>query len=281
MKICSQCGIEKNESEFYFRKDRNTFRKNCKKCCDKKIKDRTDKLRQEHKCLSCSKPIEEGNDCIYCISCLEKRADYLRKLVKDKKCRNCKQELDPGSNNTYCKTCLKKHNEGTRAYFKKMVEENKCVCCAKLLTEDDTAFYCKTCNERINNYRRNKYKTDIVYRLRNYFSSIINFSLRKRGYAKARKSIMQYLSYTIEDLKEHLEKQFEPWMNWNNTGNYQKDGWDDNDPSTWKWSVDHIIPQASLPYSSMEDENFKKCWALENLRPISAKENLEKGKKIL
>jgi len=27
----------------------------------------------------------------------------------------------------------------------------------------------------------------------------------------------------------------------------------------------------------MEDENFKKCWALENLRPLSAKQNIIEG----
>jgi hypothetical protein len=27
----------------------------------------------------------------------------------------------------------------------------------------------------------------------------------------------------------------------------------------------------------MEDENFKKCWSLENLRPYSAKQNIIDG----
>ena len=55
--------------------------------------------------------------------------------------------------------------------------------------------------------------------------------------------------------------------------------WNDEDKSTWTWKIDHIIPQSKLPYSSMEEENFKICWALENLRPLSAKENLEKSNK--
>ena len=45
--------------------------------------------------------------------------------------------------------------------------------------------------------------------------------------------------------------------------------WNDNDQSTWTWNIDHIIPQSTLPYTSMDDEIFKKCWALENLRPLS------------
>jgi hypothetical protein len=66
-------------------------------------------------------------------------------------------------------------------------------------------------------------------------------------------------------------------MNWNNQGMYNSDTWNDNDPATWTWQLDHIIPQSDLPYTSMEDENFKKCWTLENLRPLSAKQNLLDG----
>lgn len=66
-------------------------------------------------------------------------------------------------------------------------------------------------------------------------------------------------------------------MNWNNHGQYRAEEWDDNDPSTWVWQIDHIIPQSDLPYDSMEHPNFKKCWSLDNLRPYSAKKNVIEG----
>jgi hypothetical protein len=81
----------------------------------------------------------------------------------------------------------------------------------------------------------------------------------------------------MQDLKIYIEAQFEPWMTWDNHGNYDLNTWDDNDQFTWVWQIDHIIPQSLLPYTSMEDDNFKKCWALENLRPYSAKQNLLDG----
>jgi len=62
-------------------------------------------------------------------------------------------------------------------------------------------------------------------------------------------------------------------MNWNNHGLYRKNIWNDNDPSTWTWQLDHIIPYSNLQYDSLDHPNFKKCWALENLRPYSAKRN--------
>lgn len=88
---------------------------------------------------------------------------------------------------------------------------------------------------------------------------------------------MKYLPYTIQDLKQYLEKQFEPWMNWNNWGKYNSKTWNDWDSTTWTWQIDHIVPQSVLIYSSMEDEEFKKCWVLENLRPLSAKQNISDG----
>ena len=97
---------------------------------------------------------------------------------------------------------------------------------------------------------------------------------------KSRFSVLNYLPYSINELKEHLEKNFESWMNWSNWGKYNPATWDDNDRSTWTWQLDHIIPQAHLPYSNMNEENFQKCWSLNNLRPLSAKKNIIDGSKI-
>ena len=66
-------------------------------------------------------------------------------------------------------------------------------------------------------------------------------------------------------------------MSWSNWGKYDYINWDDNNLSTWTWNIDHIIPQAKLPYDSMEHPNFEKCWILSNLRPLSSKQNLLKS----
>lgn len=66
-------------------------------------------------------------------------------------------------------------------------------------------------------------------------------------------------------------------MTWNNYGKYNKKNWNDNNQSTWTWQLDHIIPQSDLQYSTMIDDNFKKCWDLNNLRPLSSKQNLLDG----
>jgi len=134
-------------------------------------------------------------------------------------------------------------------------------------------------NNRIYNYRKNRRLVDPTYRLRKSISYSVWYYLNMNNSSKGNKSVLDFLPYTINELKEYLEKQFKTWMNWNNYGMYHINNWDDDDQNTWKWNIDHIIPQSKLPYTSMEDDNFKKCWELVNLRPLSAKENLLKGDK--
>lgn len=130
--------------------------------------------------------------------------------------------------------------------------------------------------EQINIQLKKKRDEDIGYRLRKIVSVAVYRGLKATGSQKDA-SCMEYLPFTIEKLKAHLTSLFEPWMTWENYGAYEAATWDDNDPLTWIWNIDHIIPQSDLPYSSMEDENFKICWALANLRPYSAKLNAFEG----
>lgn len=120
-------------------------------------------------------------------------------------------------------------------------------------------------------------KSDPTFRLRINCSSLVRTALQRNGFSKKGLSILKYLPYSIEELKLHLEHQFEPWMTWDNYGVYKVSIWDDNNQSTWTWQLDHIIPQSKLPYTSMEDDNFKKCWSLDNLRPLSEKQNIIEG----
>jgi hypothetical protein len=85
------------------------------------------------------------------------------------------------------------------------------------------------------------------------------------------------MPYTLKQLKNHLESKFESWMTWDNYGKYVLETWDDNNKSTWTWNIDHIVPHSTFIYSSMKEDNFKKCWALENLRPYSSKQNIIDG----
>lgn len=115
-----------------------------------------------------------------------------------------------------------------------------------------------------NDYERNRKMTDPVFKLRRNCSRLIKHALTG---SKNGQSILDHLPYTIKELKEYLEKQFDSKMSWENYGIY--------------WHIDHIHPQSLLPYNSMTDDNFKRCWALENLQPLEAVENMKKSNKLV
>lgn len=128
--------------------------------------------------------------------------------------------------------------------------------------------------------KRNIHKrreTDILFVLKEKISNRVWAAVKGR---KGGKSIKKFLPYSMEELKKHLEVLFEPWMSWENYGAYRADIWDDSDSSTWTWNIDHIIPHSKFKYVSMEDQKFKDCWALNNLRPYSAKQNVIDGDRI-
>ena len=87
----------------------------------------------------------------------------------------------------------------------------------------------------------------------------------KRG-SKAGRHWENIVDFNIEELRVHLEKQFTEEMNWGNQGSY--------------WHIDHKIPISVFNFNTPDDMDFKLCWALKNLRPLEAIENISKGARI-
>jgi len=116
-------------------------------------------------------------------------------------------------------------------------------------------------------YKRKRKQTDPTFRLRERISNAIYCVLFRDAHTGKRSSTWEHLPYTPEQLREHLESQFEDWMTWDNYGSH--------------WHIDHIYPQSKLPHDSMEHPNFLLCWSLDNLRPLEKIENLKKSNKIL
>jgi hypothetical protein len=236
--LCSQCN-----------KDKNKFiGKICHDCYNEKRRLRYKKMYKENKefFLKRNKKFRDENK--------EKTLNQNRNYYK-----NNKEKVCLGQKNYYQNNKDKKRISGHNYYIehKEHLHKRQKVRLKERMEED--------------------FEFKINYKIRNFVSHFIHITLNKQGSSKNEESCLKYLGYSIDLLKEYLEKQFEPWMNWTNYGNYKLKTWNDNDSSTWNWNIDHIIPQSKLPYTSMEDDNFKKCWALENLRPLSAKENNIKG----
>lgn len=105
----------------------------------------------------------------------------------------------------------------------------------------------------------------------------INLSLADKRLQRAHIKIFDKLAYSPHDLKSHIENQFEFWMNWSNRGLYIPSLWNDINPSSWRWNLEHITPECSFIYTGVDDQDFVECWSLKNLRPMSAKENILKS----
>lgn len=70
------------------------------------------------------------------------------------------------------------------------------------------------------------------------------------------------VGYTLSTLMAHLERQFEAGMGWHNIG---------------EWHIDHRLPRSMFNYETERDPDFKACWALTNLQPMWARDNLVKN----
>jgi hypothetical protein len=103
---------------------------------------------------------------------------------------------------------------------------------------------------------------DPQYRLRGNVGALLRYGLSRRGITKGG-SVWDIVGYSVSELRKHLEERFDDGMTWDNYGS--------------EWHLDHIRPESWFLYKSVHDEDFKKCWALDNLQPLWASENMAKG----
>jgi hypothetical protein len=202
-------------------------------------------------------------------------------------CSKCK--IHSCTRDTWCKNCRKEYNknhyQNNKEYYRDLHKEYRNKNKGKVAKiskkyRDDTNYNQKyrEKNKEIlrvkkNEYLKKRYKNEPSFRIKVNIYQRISKSF-KGGISNMLSNI---LPYSMEELKIFLEKQFEPWMNWNNYGKYKAKIWDDNNPTTWTWHIDHIIPHSKLKYQSVNDKNFRDCWALENLRPYPSKRNIKDG----
>ena len=125
--------------------------------------------------------------------------------------------------------------------------------------------YREKSNEYHSEYLRNKRANDPAYKLAGNVSRLVRISIQRvnEGLTSKGGKTFEHLPYTPQELVEHLESQFDENMSWDNYGTY--------------WHIDHIIPQAMFPYDSVKHPNFRKIWALDNLQPLEATENISKN----
>jgi len=243
-KICKHCESEKplTKEYFIFRNDRQKWEAKCKEC--KKLyalknKEEIKKYKQEYYKKNKEEISEKNKE--YHQRNKKAISEYKKQWVKDNKDRlSKKRKILYQKNKEVIKKNRKNYPSCSREYRRKYENE----------------------------YRKNRRKQDLSLRVRQSVSSQIRFHIKKNGGSKSA-SILKKLPYTIQELRDYLESKFDKWMTWENYGPYRAD--------KRTWQIDHITPQSKLPYDSMDHLNFKICWALKNLRPLEALENIIKG----
>ena len=173
----------------------------------------------------------------------------LDEFPRDKRARNDRRNP--------CKECQSEYQKQYRQANKEKIKELQRQ--RRLANKEELKEYQKE-------YQKNRKANDRVFALRKNIGTQVRNMLKRTDGSKQGESVLQYLPYTIEQLWDHLRSLYTEGMTDENYG---------------EWHVDHIIPQSKLLYDSMDHPNFLKCWALSNLQPLWAHENMSKGDKVI
>jgi len=241
-------------------------------------------------CLLCGTAIIKGSGrSSYCSAECSKEAGIKKAKIRRKKkpgymfkykliCLRCGNVFikggKPGGTQKFCSDeCRVAYRVETRAAFKERV----CVQCGKIFMSQNPSSCCspacvaahrkKTKEEKRvkrNEWEKIRRRTDVKYVIRNRMRSIM-FNAIRRG--KAGKRWQDLLGYTVDDLKKHLQKQFKDGMTWERFLNGEI-------------HIDHKIPVAVHNFKKPSDYDFKRCFALSNLQPLWAFDNISKGARI-
>jgi hypothetical protein len=278
---CTKCGQTKN-LEFFSNAARGRYGKNsvCKECVRAYMvanKDRINALSLEkyHKAQAPKKVAKQAarearmasteKACARCKT-VKSKAEFKRK--KDAAdghhchCRDCcnainreHRERNPEMAAAWSRRWAKKNPEKVRAKSLRWIEKNPG------RQSELSRNWVERNKER---HRENMVRYMSIPRVR--LHRTIRERIRQMLKGNKSKKTLEILGYDIATLKGHLERQFSKGMNWSNYGD---------------WHVDHIVPLSSFNITSEFDPELQAAWALSNLRPLWATENLQKRAKRL
>jgi len=177
------------------------------------------------------------------------------KIKKDIKLFYKRTDISDGRRND-CIECHKKQSKKYSENNNEKIRKNKKV-------------YYNNNKKELNKKATTKRKNNPLLWLKHILSCSVRRSIKRKKFNKTSKSV-EILGCSIPFFKEHLEKQFEQWMNWDNYGEYNPNG-------ERTWNLDHIIPTDSA--NNIEELNKLNHYT--NYRPLNSYENRMKSNSIL
>ncbi len=160
-------------------------------------------------------------------------------------CRKCNTEYELSEENFY--------KDKTRKFGLSYI----CKECAIKKRKKQTLSQTEDDFERRRKRDRDKRKDD-RFRLSQNFSRRVRYTINKNE-----NRWFDIVGYSIDDLLKRMSETL-------------PDGFSMNDYGS-KLHIDHIIPITAYSFSSYEDEDFKKCWNLRNLRLLESSKNISKS----
>jgi hypothetical protein len=123
--------------------------------------------------------------------------------------------------------------------------------------------------KRCRDYQKRRHSESVkgsVFRLKKIIRCRIYNSIKRSTGVKPRikKRTTEMLGCSIQEMKNHLQKQFKRGMTWENHGTH--------------WHVDHIIPLSQFDFAN--PIQFSLATHYTNLQPMWAEENLSKSNNI-
>ncbi len=182
----------------------------------------------------------------------KKKIAYLREYYKNNKKTLLAQHAE----------YRKSHKESMRFYSKQYRKDNK-----KQLAINKAEYFQKNKDKiyvRIKvNYKGylkqwQRWRQNPKIRLNASISENIRCSLKGNKKGQRWETLV---GYNLQQLINHLEKQFQPNMTWKNYG---------------KWHIEHKIPISVFNFDSAKHIDFQRCWSLNNLQPMWASDNFKK-----
>lgn len=227
-------------------------------------------------CAECGACLAKGGPRLrYCSTCkivvrrrnararAEKKRNSVERKFHDRVCRRCCEGFrtqDPY--NYYCSDCLaaaevsgvsKYHFLSRKAEI--VPVEMTCAACQKPFIRAwiTQKYCCKICTTKA---ARETAEGRINGRVR----AGIRRSLLG---AKLKKGLPEMVGYSVDQLLDHLRRQLPKGLS--------------IPEDLGRLHIDHIVPLCAFSFRTMDDPEFKAAWALTNLRPILAEDNLRKG----
>ncbi len=251
-------------------------------------------------CKLCGETFTTGNvrgshQYKYCNDCNAKeyhRRWYLKNYTpvkpKEIECPTCKtvfinkrSSKGYGGNKMYCNPQCRPQKVKARELREKQIREGKdCQWCGKHISFENvtetrlrmfkTVKFCS--NKCTTAHRLSSPQNKLAARYRSEMWRI----LKDLNEDKA-KSTFDILGYSYTELTSHIGGRFSQpkWNGYEWVDNSKEYSWDNMDD----WHIDHIRPVSSFNFTTTDCEDFKKCWALNNLQPLWAKDNMSKGDK--